>query len=100
MPDGTRYFCISRTIDKESAGFHGPHAAHSIELGCPIEFAHELVYSDGVDLANLTAAVPVGVTCRLCERMDCEQRVFPALQTPLRVDENVRGISFYAPVQD
>ena len=100
MPDGTLYFCISRTIEKESAGFHGPHAAHAIELGCPIEHAKELVYSDGVDLANLTAAVPVGVTCRLCERMDCEQRVFPALQSPLRVDENVRGISFYAPVQD
>jgi predicted transcriptional regulator/transcriptional regulator with XRE-family HTH domain len=100
MPDGTRYFCISRTIEKESAGFHGPHAAHAIELGCPIEHAHELVYSDGVDLGNVAAAVPVGVTCRLCERMDCEQRVFPALQNPLRVDENVRGISFYAPVQD
>jgi len=53
-----------------------------------------------VDLANLTAAVPVGVTCRMCERMDCEQRVFPALQNPLRVDENVRGISFFTPVQD
>jgi predicted transcriptional regulator/DNA-binding XRE family transcriptional regulator len=100
MPDGTFYFSISRTLDKEGSGFHGPHAVHAIELGCPIQFARELVYSDGVDLDNMAAAVPVGVTCRLCERMDCEQRVFPALQTPLRVDENVRGVSFYAPVQD
>lgn len=100
MPDGTLYFCFARTIAKESAGFHGPHAAHAIELGCPIGHAKELVYSDGVDLSNLTPAVPVGVTCRLCERMDCEQRVFPALQSPLKIDENVRGISFYAPVQD
>jgi predicted transcriptional regulator len=30
--------------------------------------------------------------------MDCEQRAFPALQHPLRIDENVRGVSFYAPV--
>jgi predicted transcriptional regulator/DNA-binding XRE family transcriptional regulator len=100
MPDGTLFFCISRTVEKESAGFHGPHAAHAIEMGCPIEHARELVYSDGVDLGNSTAAVPVGMTCRLCERMDCEQRVFPPLQTPMRVDENVRGISFYAPVLD
>ena len=100
MPDGTLYFGIARTLDKEGSGFHGPHAAHAIELGCPIQYARELVYSDGVDLDNVAAAVPVGVTCRLCERMDCEQRVFPALQSPLRVDENVRGISFYAPVQD
>jgi predicted transcriptional regulator len=100
MPDGTLYFSIARTLEKEGAGFHGPHAAHAIEMGCPIEHARELVYSDGVDLANVTAAIPVGVTCRLCERMDCEQRVFPSLQNPSHIDENVRGVSFYAPVQD
>jgi predicted transcriptional regulator/DNA-binding XRE family transcriptional regulator len=99
MPDGTLYFCFSRTVEKESAGFHGPHATHAIEMGCPIEHARELVYADGVDLDNLAAAVPVGTTCRLCERKDCEQRAFPSLQSPLRVDENVRGVSFYAPVE-
>jgi hypothetical protein len=31
--------------------------------------------------------------------MDCEQRAFPPLQHPLKVDENVRGLSFYAPVR-
>jgi predicted transcriptional regulator len=56
------------------------------------------VYAEGVDLDNREAAVPVGVTCRLCERMDCEQRAFPPLQHPLSLDENVRGLSFYAPV--
>jgi predicted transcriptional regulator len=30
--------------------------------------------------------------------MDCEQRAFPPFQHPLKVDENVRGVSFYAPV--
>jgi len=49
-----------------------------------------------MDLSNLAAAVPVGVTCRLCERTRCEQRAFPAIQSPLRVDENIRGVSFYA----
>jgi predicted transcriptional regulator len=53
-----------------------------------------------VDVDNLQASVPVGVTCRLCQRMDCEQRAFPPIQHPLRVDENVRGVSFYAPVGD
>jgi hypothetical protein len=40
----------------------------------------------------------VGVTCRLCERSDCEQRAFPSIRHPLHVDENVRGVSLYAPV--
>jgi predicted transcriptional regulator/transcriptional regulator with XRE-family HTH domain len=98
MPDGTTYFCIARTIRKGSGGFHAPHAVLAIGMGCDVRFARELVYSDGVDLGNLGAAVPIGVSCRLCERMDCEQRAFPPLRHPLHVDENVRGISFYAPV--
>ncbi len=53
-----------------------------------------------MDLSARGAVVPVGVTCRLCERMDCEQRAFPPLQHPLRVNENVRGVSFYAPASD
>lgn len=100
MPDGTTYFCVARTLGKEGSGYHAQHAVQAVEIGCPIRHARELVYSDGVDVESLTAAVPVGVTCRLCERQDCEERVLPALQTPLRVDENVRGVSFYAPVSD
>ncbi|MBI4168336.1 MAG: DUF2083 domain-containing protein [Acidobacteria bacterium] len=100
MPDGTTYFDMARTLRKESAGYHSPRAVHAIGIGCPIQHARELVYSDGIDLDNLAAAVPVGVTCRLCDRMNCEQRAFPAIQSPLRVDENVRGVSFYAPVSD
>jgi predicted transcriptional regulator len=40
----------------------------------------------------------VGVTCRLCDRTDCEQRAFPSISRPLRIEENVRGVSFYTPV--
>ncbi|HEX8151673.1 MAG TPA: short-chain fatty acyl-CoA regulator family protein, partial [Thermoanaerobaculia bacterium] len=48
---------------------------------------------------HLDAAVPIGTTCRLCERLDCDQRAFPPLQHAVTVDENVRGRSFYAPVE-
>ena len=60
------------------------------------EWLHFAVYADGVDLGNVDAAVKIGMTCRLCERMDCEQRAYPRIQHPLHVDEDVRGISFYA----
>ncbi len=58
-----------------------------------------MIYADAVDLDNVDAAVPIGTSCRVCERMDCEQRAFPPLQQPLHVDENLRGISFYTPVR-
>ena len=63
-----------------------------------MRFAEELVYSDGMDLSSDEASLKVGITCRLCERMDCEQRAFPPLQHPLQINENVRGASFFAPV--
>jgi predicted transcriptional regulator/transcriptional regulator with XRE-family HTH domain len=98
MPDGVIYFCIARTIQKDSGGYHSQHPVQAIGLGCQVDHARELVYSDGIDLDNPDTCVPVGVTCRLCERTDCEQRALPSLKVPLRVDENVRGVSLYAPL--
>ncbi len=95
MPDGTAYFSVARTVRDNSGGFTAPHALHAVGIGCEVRFAKALVYARGVDLENLTAAVPVGVACRMCERTDCEQRAFPPLLTPLRVDENRRARSFY-----
>jgi predicted transcriptional regulator/DNA-binding XRE family transcriptional regulator len=96
--DGTTYFCLARTIHKDSGGYHAQQPVQAIGLGCRIDHARELVYSDGIDLGNVHLATPVGVTCRLCERSDCEQRAFPSIRHPLQVDENVRGVSLYAPV--
>lgn len=100
MPDGNTYFCIARTVQGDNHGFHTPPRVHVIGLGCAASRARELVYSDGLDLAQLDSAVPVGVTCRLCERSDCEQRAFPSLRQTLQLDENVRGLSLYAEVRD
>ena len=97
MPDGTAYFCVARTIRK-SYGYASGDALMAVGIGCPVRDAKKLVYADGYDLNNIEAAVPIGTTCRLCERANCEQRAFPPLQYGLKVDENVRGRSFFAPV--
>jgi predicted transcriptional regulator/transcriptional regulator with XRE-family HTH domain len=98
MPDGMSYFCIARTVQKDSGGYHAQQPVMAIGLGCRVEYARGLVYSDGIDLDNPDTCVPVGVTCRLCERTDCEQRALPSIKHPLAVDENVRGVSLYADV--
>lgn len=98
FPDGRVMFSVARTVRRQYGGFHAPATLHAISIGCPIDFAPRLVYADGVDLGAEHVGVPVGTTCRLCPRLDCQARAFPPIQTPLRVDENVRGVSFYAPV--
>jgi predicted transcriptional regulator/transcriptional regulator with XRE-family HTH domain len=98
LPDGQRFFEVARTVSKESGGFRAPRTQYAIALGCDVSHAREVVYADGLDLSNREAVVGIGPTCRLCDRMDCEQRAYPPLQHALTVNENVRGVSFYAPL--
>jgi predicted transcriptional regulator len=100
FPDGQIFFEVSRTVRKQSGGFHGPRTQFAIALGCDISYARDMVYADGLDLESREAVVPVGPTCRLCDRMDCEQRAYPPVQHALTVNEHVRGVSFYAPLKD
>lgn len=99
MPDNDVFFCVARTVPKGNGGYHTPHTVQAVGLGCQIQYAKEMVYSDGIDLEALEGVIPVGVTCRLCDRQGCEQRVLPSLRTRLKVDENVRTTSFYSPVE-
>ncbi|MBP1772018.1 MAG: Transcriptional regulator, family, partial [Holophagaceae bacterium] len=97
MPDGRKYFCIARTLQKDTGGYRGQHAMQALGLGCEMGHAKELIYADGLRLDQ--PPVPVGVTCRLCERTDCEQRAFPPLQQAFKVEENLRRTSFYARIE-
>lgn len=79
MPDGVRYLSVARTVRRPGGSYGRPDAYVAVELGCGIERARELIYADGLDLAEGPSAVPVGVSCRMCERTDCRQRAHPSL---------------------
>jgi predicted transcriptional regulator/transcriptional regulator with XRE-family HTH domain len=97
LPDGNALFSVARTVQRHAGDYHQPTVLYSVGIGCDISEARRLVYSDGMDLSHLESAVPIGITCRLCERTNCQARAFPSLQFPLRIDEHVRGVSFFAP---
>ncbi len=97
MPDGRKYFCIARTLQKDTGGYRGQHAMQAVGLGCDMGHAKELIYADGLRLDQ--PPVPIGVTCRLCDRTDCEQRAFPPMQQAFKVEENLRRTSFYARIE-
>ncbi|MET9414333.1 short-chain fatty acyl-CoA regulator family protein [Streptomyces klenkii] len=88
MPDGQRYLWTARTVTRQRGGWGEPGKSFAIGLGCEIRHAGRLVYSDGLDLGNASAATPIGMGCRICERLDCPQRAVPPLGRPLAVDEN------------
>ncbi len=88
MPDGRRYLWTARAITRHRGSWGEPGKTFAIGLGCEIRHASRLVYSDGLDLDNAAAAVPIGMGCRLCERTDCPQRAVPPLDRRLVIDEN------------
>ncbi|MFI0741168.1 short-chain fatty acyl-CoA regulator family protein [Streptomyces sp. NPDC021100] len=88
MPDGQRYLWTARAVTRNRGGWGEPGKTYAIGLGCEIRHAHRLVYSDGLDLANPSVATPIGMGCRVCERLDCSQRATPPLGRPLLIDQN------------
>ena len=95
MTDGEKYVCIARTVEK-GIGRYGVHRSMvSIGLGCEAKYAKDFVYSDQLNLKDDQAAIPIGVNCRTCTRLDCQQRAFPPINKKFKIDLNKRGISVY-----
>ena len=95
MPDGEKYVCIARTVEKGVAKHGMFKSLLSIGLGCQIKYAKDFVYTDSLNLNDKNTEVPIGVNCRTCDRMDCQQRAFPPLHKKFDIDLNKRGISVY-----
>ena len=95
MSNGEKYVCIARTVEK-GIGKHGMEKTLlSIGLGCQVKYAKDFVYADSLNLNDKKTETPIGVNCRTCDRMDCQQRAFPPLHKKFDIDLNKRGISVY-----
>ena len=95
MSNGEKYICIARTVEK-GIGKHGMEKTLlSIGLGCQAKYAKDFVYADSLNLDDKKTETPIGVNCRTCDRMDCQQRAFPPLHKKFDIDLNKRGISVY-----
>ncbi len=96
LPDGTVYLSLARTVTKPGGGFGRPAQEYALGLGCEIAHATNLVYADGLQLSPARPVMPIGINCRLCERMDCGQRAYPPLNQRLIMDDHQRGVSAYS----
>jgi len=79
LADGSAYLSVAFGQRRPGAGYNEPEGSYALALGCRLDDAGELVYSGGLDLTRSETFLPVGVTCRLCERTDCAQRAHPTL---------------------
>ena len=92
-PDGVRYVSMAKGLVKPSGRFDRLPRRYAVVLGCEATHAADFVYADAVDRA--AAPTPIGISCRLCPRGDCDQRAFPPSDRAIRVEPEVRRVVPY-----
>lgn len=89
MPEGTRYVSMAKGLVKPSASFARPPRRYAVALGCEEAHAPDFVYADGLRTDGI--ATPIGTSCRICPRRNCDQRAFPPAASEIRIDPDVRA---------
>jgi len=95
MTNGEKYVCIAKTVEKGVGRYGQKKSMLSIGLGCEAKYAKDFVYTENLDLNDKKSELPIGVSCRTCDRLDCSQRAFPPLHKKFDIDINSRGVSVY-----
>ena len=99
MPDGSTYFCFARVISDPAAGSLVRGTLYSIGLGTSADNARRFAYADDLPPPDGDrAVVPTGITCRFCERTDCNQRAAPSYKFAFSIDEYVKKDNFFSPL--
>lgn len=102
MTDGATYFCFAKVTPAPVQGSLVRGTVYSIGLGTHADNAKHLVYADEVPFSSpqelRKMAVPTGITCRFCERRDCNQRAAPSYKFRYAVDEYTKKDNFFSPL--
>ncbi len=97
MPDGTAYFCFAKVQLQPIEGSIVKGTAYSIGLGTHAENAKYLAY--GLPTTDLRKdAVATGISCRFCERTDCNQRAAASYRFAFAFDEYTKKDCFFSPL--
>lgn len=97
MPDGTTYFDFAKVQLHPHEGTIVRGTAYSIGLGTHAQNAKFLAY--GLPVTDLKRdAVPIGVSCRFCERTDCNQRSAASYRFAFSFDEYTKKDCFFSPL--
>jgi hypothetical protein len=99
FPDGSEYFCAAKVVKQPHQGSLVRGTVYAIGIGTNASNAKHLCYADDMPFADPhKMAIPVGTTCRFCERTDCNQRAAPSYKFAFRVDEYTKKDNFFSPL--
>jgi predicted transcriptional regulator/DNA-binding XRE family transcriptional regulator len=95
LPDGDRFFTISRTTDRPSFSQDTQDRRLSLALGCKIEHAARIGYTQQFNFEDDNMFSPIGISCSLCPRAACSQRAHQPAIVDLQIDTDRRGDTRY-----
>jgi predicted transcriptional regulator/plasmid maintenance system antidote protein VapI len=95
-PDSITYLSIARTVGPGGNSYLARPRAVAVGLGCEIDYAHQTVYSTGINLNDPDIPDLIGPGCRTCERANCRHRSLPPLGRLLDVGNAERGVLPYS----
>jgi hypothetical protein len=95
LPDGERFFTLSRTTDRPVYSYETQDRRLALALGCSIEHADRIEYANQFNLAADRLFSPIGISCHLCPRSSCSQRAHQPLVVELSIDTDRRGDTRY-----
>lgn len=95
LPDGDRFFTISRSVDRPTMDFATQDHRLSVALGCELQYAKKLRYAAAFNLEDRQMFSMIGINCHLCPRQACSQRAHQPVFMELPLDTDRRGNTRY-----
>lgn len=95
LPDGKRFFTISRTTERPVFSRSTQDYRLALALGCEIEHVNLIGYAAAYNIGDDRLFSPIGINCHLCPRQACAQRAHQPLFMELPINTNRRGNTRY-----
>ncbi|MEM7303305.1 MAG: short-chain fatty acyl-CoA regulator family protein [Pseudomonadota bacterium] len=93
-PDEVLLLVLSQTVEGPRSAAGEERGRRALLVGFEAHPGGGLVYDEEYEeFGGRGGVVPIGPSCRLCERQACLARAHPPLTRPLALDEHVTGIS-------
>ena len=95
LPEGERFFTLSRTSDRPVFSWESQDRRLAVALGCEFRFVEQIGYADAFNLESGGLFSPIGINCHLCPRQNCAQRAHQPLFVELPISTDRRGNTRY-----
>ncbi|MGR3496100.1 helix-turn-helix domain-containing protein [Citreimonas sp.] len=91
LPEGGRFFTLSRGVDRPHIGRQPRDRRLVIAIGCEIEHARRIGYARQFNIEDPALFAPIGINCHVCPRQACDQRAYRPVHVNLPIDTRRRG---------